>query len=110
MPPSERATIERSVPALALALPRIPVVSGHRLLEMASLERVRTLLRGANAVPVRARKNRAIAAIELLAHGDDSRLRSRYGNPQRLSHDNETDENPPRVWTLKKLRRWSEKW
>jgi len=55
-------------------------------------------------------KTGRFAAIQLLAHGDDSRLRSRYGNPQRLSHDSETDENPPRVWTLKKLRRWSEKW
>jgi hypothetical protein len=40
MPESERAETERSVPALALVRPRIPVVSGPRLIEMARLERV----------------------------------------------------------------------
>jgi hypothetical protein len=52
---------------------------------------------------VRARKTKAIAVIQLLAHGDDTRLRSRCGNPQALSHTAETDENPRGVWALKKL-------
>jgi hypothetical protein len=39
----------------------------------------------------------------IVAHGDDTRLQSRSGNPQALSHNAETDENPRRVWTFKKL-------
>jgi hypothetical protein len=70
---------------------------------MASLERVRVLLRGANAKPVIARETKAIAAIQLLVHGDDSRLRPLSGNPQALSHNAETDENPRRCWTFKRL-------
>jgi hypothetical protein len=73
MPKSDRATTERSVPALALVRPRIPVVSGPRLIEMAGLERVLALLEARNAVPVRVRKTKAIAAIQLLAYGDDTR-------------------------------------
>jgi hypothetical protein len=91
------------VPALVLARPRIPVVSGPRLLEKAALERVLALLAAPNAVPVRVRKTHAIAAIKLVAHGDDEPLSPRSGNPQRLSHDSETDENPQGVWTFKRL-------
>src|SRR6516225_5083357 len=58
---SDRAETERNVPALALARPRIPVVSGPRLLEMAGLERVLALLEAPNAVSVRVRKTQAIA-------------------------------------------------
>jgi hypothetical protein len=36
---------------------------------------------------VRARKTKAIAAIQLVVYGDDTRLRSRCGNPQALCHD-----------------------
>ena len=79
------------------------MVSGPRLIEMAGLERVLALLAAPNAVPVRARKTKAIAAIQLLEYGDDTRLRSRYGNPQALSHDAETDENPRGTWTFKRL-------
>jgi hypothetical protein len=35
--------------------------------------------------------------------GDNLRLPSRYGNPQRLSHNSETPENPRRVWSFKRL-------
>ena len=50
------------------------MVAGPRLLEMAGLERVRVLLEAANAVPVLARKTKAIAAIQLLEFGNDERL------------------------------------
>jgi hypothetical protein len=103
MPKSERAATERSVPALALARPRIPVVSGARLLEMAGLERVKALLKATNVKPVHVRKTKAIAAIELLEFGNDERLSPRSGNPQALSDDAETDQNPRGVWALKKL-------
>jgi hypothetical protein len=100
MPSSERAEVGRKI---VIARPRIPVVSGPRLLEMAGMERVLALLEAPNAVPVRVRKTKAIAAIQLVAYGDDTRLRPRCGNPQALSHTGETDENPRGVWTLKKL-------
>jgi hypothetical protein len=42
-------------------------------------------------------------SAQLLEYGDDSRLHTRDGNPQKLSHCHETPENPPRVWTFKRL-------
>jgi hypothetical protein len=105
MPKSDRAENERSAPAPALARPRIPVVSGPRLLEMVGLERALALLEAPNAVPVRVRKTQAIAAIELLEFGNDERLSPRSGNPQALSDDAETDQNPRGVWEFKKLPR-----
>jgi hypothetical protein len=101
--PSDRATTERSGPAFALARPRIKVVAGPRLLELAGPERVRELLKAPNAKPIIRKKTGAIVVIEILPHGDDSRLQSRAGNPQRLSHDSETDENPRGVWAFKEL-------
>ena len=46
---------------------------------MAGLERVLALLAAPNAKPVVVHKTKAIAAIELLAYGDDTRLQPRYG-------------------------------
>jgi hypothetical protein len=83
------------VPALALARPRIPVVSAPRLNELAGWVRVLALLAAPNAQPIVAHKTKAIAAIGLLEYGDDTRLRPHSRNPQALSHDAETDENPP---------------
>ena len=100
MSPSDRAEVERKI---VLARPRIPVVSGPRLIEMAGLARVLALLAAPNAKPIVVHKTKALAAIELLNYSDDSRLQSRYGNPQALVHDSETDENPAHVWTFKKL-------
>jgi hypothetical protein len=56
-----------------------------------------------NARAVRQRKTQAILAIVLRALGDESHLHSHDVNPQKLSHNAETAENPPRVWTFKKL-------
>ena len=82
---------------------RILVTAGPRIVEIAGPERVRQLLTAHNAVAVRKRKTGAIVAIQLLEWGDDSRLHTRNGNPQKLSHNSETPENPHGVWTLKKL-------
>jgi hypothetical protein len=82
---------------------RIPVSSGPRLIEFAGPERVRCLLQAPNARIVRKRKTQAIVAIVLEPYGDDSSVHERNGNPQRLSHNAETAENPNRVWTFKKL-------
>jgi hypothetical protein len=81
----------------------VRVVSGPRILEFAGPERVRQLLRAPNATAVRKRKTGEVVCVLLEPHGDDSRLHARGGNPQRLSHDCETEDNPPRVWTFKKL-------
>ena len=61
------------------------------------------MLAAPNAVAVRQRKTRAIVAIVLEPHGDDSGLHARGGNPLQLSHNCETDTNPRRVWELKRL-------
>ena len=53
--------------------------------------------------PIIKKKTEAIVVLELLPHGDDTRLQPRYGNPQALVHDAETDENPRRCWTFKRL-------
>jgi hypothetical protein len=80
---------------------RILVSAGPRIVEIAGPERVRQLLAAPNVVAIRKRRTGAIVAIQLLEYGDDSRLRTRDGNPQKLSHCHETPENPPRVWTFK---------
>jgi hypothetical protein len=41
--------------------------------------------------------------IQVLEFGNDGRIHTRSGNPQLLSHNCETDTNPRRVWTLKRL-------
>jgi hypothetical protein len=82
---------------------RVPVTCGPRLIEFAGPERARCLLMAPNARAVFKRKTKALVCIVLEGHGDDSRLHERDGNPQRLSHNHETPENPNRVWTFKRL-------
>ena len=82
---------------------RIPVAVGPRIIEFAGPERVRRLLAAPNVKIIRKHKTGAIVELQLLEFGDDARLAPRDGNPQKLSHDSETAENPPRVWTFKKL-------
>jgi hypothetical protein len=98
--PSDRAAVVERKITLA---PRIKICCGPRLLELAGPERVRELLKAPNVKPIIRKKTGAIVVLELLPHGDDSRLQSRYGNPQALSHDSETDEKPQGCWTFKKL-------
>jgi hypothetical protein len=82
---------------------RILVTAGPRIVEIAGPERVRQLLAAPNAVAVRKRKTGDIVAIQLLDYGDNLRVPSKYGNPQRLSHNHETPDNPHGVWTFKRL-------
>ena len=104
--PSE-GTLNYSSPkfrkSVHLSKGRVLVTAGPRIVEIAGPERVRQLLAAPNAVAVRKRKTGAIVAIQLLEWGDDSRLHTRDGNPRKLSHCHETPENPPRVWTFKRL-------
>jgi hypothetical protein len=59
--------------------------------------------RSAGLRPGRVSSLEVILAIVLEPYGDESRVHERDGNPQRLSHNAETAENPRRVWTFKKL-------
>jgi hypothetical protein len=56
-----------------------------------------------NAKVIRKHKTKEIVAIILEPFGDDSRIHTRDTNPQKLSHNAETADNPRRVWTFKKL-------
>jgi hypothetical protein len=78
-------------------------MAGPRCLEFASPERVQRLIAASNVKIVRKRKTGSIVEVHLLEFGDDFRLPASHANPQRLSHNHETEDNPARVWTLKKL-------
>lgn len=82
---------------------KIPVIAGPRLVELAGPERLQRLMQAANVKIIRRRKTGAIVEIHLLEHGDDNRTPSRWANPQKLSHNHETPDNPAGVWMLKKL-------
>jgi hypothetical protein len=56
-----------------------------------------------NARLIRKHKTKEIVCIVLEPYGDDYRIHERDGNPQKLSHNAETADNPRRVWTFKKL-------
>jgi hypothetical protein len=84
---------------------RVPVYCGAELIELAGLERVMVLLRAANAVPVRARGTGAIAAVELIDHGGDWRIKSAWNNPRKDVVKSETDYNPRNVWAFKRAQR-----
>jgi hypothetical protein len=82
---------------------RILVMAGPRCIEFADPARVQKLIGASNVKVIRKRKTGRIVEIQLLEYGDDSRTPSKCGNPQKLSHNHETPDNPPGVWTLKKL-------
>lgn len=70
---------------------------------MAGPERVQHYLLASNAEIIRQRKTHSIVEIQLHDYGDDSRRKAKWGNPQKLSIDDETRDNPPKVWTFKRL-------
>jgi hypothetical protein len=82
---------------------RIPVTAGPRLLEMADPQRVESLMRAPNVRVLRYRHT--IVEVQVTDYGDSSRIPPRWGNPMRLSNDSPSDDNPPRVWKLKRLTR-----
>jgi hypothetical protein len=81
---------------------RIPVTSGPRLLEMADPQRAEALMRSANVKALRYK--RTIVELQILDYGDSSRVPAKWGNPQKLSTDFESDDNPARVWKLKQIK------
>jgi hypothetical protein len=78
-------------------------MTGLRCIELAGPQRARRVLGAFNARGVRRRRDRKVVEIQLANHGDDTREPARLGNPQRYSHDSETDTNPANVWTLKRI-------
>jgi hypothetical protein len=73
---------------------RIPVMAGPKCIEFAGPERVRKLMQAANVRIIRKRKTGPVVELQLLQHGDDSRIPSKWGNPRKLSHNHETPDNP----------------
>jgi len=81
---------------------RIPVTAGPRLVEMADPQRAEVLMRAPN-VRVILRHGRTVVEIQLLDHGDASRIPPKLGRPQKLSTNFESSDNPPRVWKFKRV-------
>ena len=79
-------------------------MAGPRCIEIAGPERVRKLMLGCNVNVIRKRKTGVIVEIQVQQYGDDSRMPSRWNNPQKLSHNHATPNNPAGVWMLKRLR------
>ena len=83
---------------------KVPVLSGERVIELAGRERVACLLNGSNVRAIRGgHKKRQIVALEILDFGDNHREKSRGASASKYTHDNENDDNPPRVITFRYL-------
>ena len=80
---------------------RIPVRAGPRLVEMADPVRVQALLRAPNVRPLLYQKR--IVGLEVFEHGDDWRLPFKWGRPQKLSTNLESEDNPRGAWKFKRL-------
>jgi hypothetical protein len=82
---------------------RIPVFANGQVIELADEQRARQLAKGQNARWVKARKSGRKIGIHLDNYGASFTVPAKNGNPRRYSHDNQTDDNPAGVWTLKHL-------
>lgn len=60
-------------------------------------------MRAPNARVIRKGGTGPIVEIQLLPWGDYSREESSWSNSRKLSTNKESERNPPRVWTLKRL-------
>lgn len=56
-----------------------------------------------NAKLVRRRKDNLVVRINLRSLADNRHEHGHRGDPRKYSHDHETRENPPRVWTMRRL-------
>jgi hypothetical protein len=70
---------------------------------MADPQRVEALLCAPNVRAVMRHKH-TLVELQLLDYGDSSRLPLKWGNPQKLSTDFESDDNPARVWKFKQIK------
>lgn len=79
----------------------IPVTAGPRLVEMADPQRAEALSRAPNVRALIYRNT--IVELQILDYGDASRIPPKWGNPQKLSTNLESEDNPSRVWKLKRI-------
>ncbi len=80
---------------------KIPVIGrDDRVLALIPARDVKHYREAPNA---RVQENDAGQVIVLQHWSDDTSLIVHRGNPRRYSHDHETGENPPRVWTMRRL-------
>jgi hypothetical protein len=77
------------------------VTAGPRLVEFADPQRVEVLLQAPNVHAIY-KHGRTLVELQLRDCGDSSRIPPKWGNPQKLSTDLESDDNPPRIWKLKR--------
>jgi hypothetical protein len=77
--------------------------AGGRLMEFAGPERAQKLLAAPNAKAIHRRNDGALVGLELQNFGEQFRTPPKGGNPQKLSHNAETDTNVRGVWTFKRL-------
>jgi hypothetical protein len=84
----------------------IPVFVGPYRVEYAKGRRLEQLMDAPNAAVVRRRKDGRVMQINLCSFGSDFWFKPfpPKGDPRNYSHDNETKDNPPQVWTLRHLR------
>ena len=69
---------------------------------MADPQRAEILMRAPNVRAI-LRHKRTLVELQILDFGDSSRVPPKFGRPQKLSTDLEAEDNPPRVWKLKRL-------
>lgn len=82
---------------------RIPVCNCDGVIvERVDRARARRLAMAINATVVR-KRNGEIVRINMGATSDDSLEDSLHGNPLKYSHNHETETNPEKVWTIKRI-------
>ena len=81
---------------------RIPVRDpDNNIIERVDASRARRILMSRNATAIRHRKGQLLG-INLRSMSDDW-VEPLHANPRSYSHKNETESNPPNVWTLKRI-------
>lgn len=91
---------------LALLNPaeRVPVFGpDDRIVALVARAELHRYEGAVNATIVRERRTGLAVRVNLRSLSDDTSLVKHRGNPRRYSHDRETNENPPRVWTIRRL-------
>jgi len=82
---------------------RIPVFGpDNRAIALIAPTELRWYEAAGNAKVVKDRDGKVVR-VNLKHLSDDSTLVVHRGNPRRYSHDHETEANPPRVWTIRRL-------
>ncbi len=81
----------------------IRVFCGSYAVDLVDEQHAEHMARGENVTVIRRRRDRKIVQINVENHGECFSMKPQRGNPRRYSHDHETRDNPPRVWTIRRL-------